>query len=78
MVAAQADVLPVYKTAWKIYDLGSRVINVIFQYLNDNWIRRRTEETRGSLTGSYHGAGTDAGQVFPVDKVRPLLCWVMR
>ena len=50
-----------YASAWKTYELGSRVISAIFDYVNDNWIARRTNDGRGvALRAMYHPPSTSS------------------
>ena len=46
IMAADADLLVVYREAWGTFSIGSAVAGALFRYLNDNWIRRRTEVWR--------------------------------
>lgn len=75
-----------YLKKWKAYSIGCEYCNAIFRYLvrapaaraarrsrapqNNNWIRKKLEDTRNKLVGVFQGPAAST-EVYEVFTVRP-------
>ena len=83
----QSDMLTDYLKKWRAYSVGCEYCNAIFRYLvrrplpslsapltaqNNNWIRKKLEDTRNKLVGVFQGptASTEVYEVFTVRTAR--------
>jgi hypothetical protein len=64
----QSDLLVEYLKSWTAYSTGSLYCNVIFRYLNQNWIKKRIEDSRNKLAGHLYHSST-ASEVYEVNTV---------
>jgi hypothetical protein len=55
MLTQQSDLLPDYLKKWNTYSTGTQYCHAIFRYLNNNWVRKRLEDSRNKLGGLYQG-----------------------
>eukprot|EP01087_Luapelamoeba_hula_P016964 TRINITY_DN5286_c0_g1_i1.p1 TRINITY_DN5286_c0_g1~~TRINITY_DN5286_c0_g1_i1.p1 ORF type:complete len:750 (+),score=121.38 TRINITY_DN5286_c0_g1_i1:207-2456(+) len=65
ILAQQSDLLEDYLKKWEAYSTGTEFCHHIFRYLNNNWIRKRLEDSRNKLGGLYQGPGATA-EVFEI------------
>lgn len=54
-LACQSDLLTDYLKKWETYSIGTEYCHHIFRYLNQNWIRKRLEDSRNKIGGLYQG-----------------------
>jgi len=66
IAAQQGDLLADYLKKWETFATGSEYCHHIFRYLNNNWIRKRLEDSRNKLGGLYQGPSstTEVYEVF--------------
>ncbi|ELR25392.1 cullin 1, putative [Acanthamoeba castellanii str. Neff] len=66
MLEGQGDLLADYLKKWEAYSTGSEYCHHIFRYLNNNWIRKRLEDSRNKLGGFSAGpsSSTEVYEVF--------------
>jgi cullin 1 len=69
----QSDLLVEYLKSWTAYSTGSLYCNVIFRYLNQNWIKKRIEDSRNKLAGHLYHSST-ASEVYEVNTLA-LVIW---
>jgi hypothetical protein len=71
LLATQGDLLTDYLKKWETFATGSEYCHHIFRYLNNNWIRKRLEDSRNKLGGLYQGPSstTEVYEVFTLSLV---------
>jgi hypothetical protein len=65
MIEQQGDLLADYLKRWEAYSTGSEYCHHIFRYLNNNWIRKRLEDSRNKL-GGYSASPSTSTEVYEV------------
>lgn len=56
----QADLLSEYLRKWNAYSIGSEYCHHIFNYLNNNWIKKKLEVSGNKLGSFYQGSASNS------------------
>jgi len=77
ILGLQSDLLVEYLKTWTAYSTGCAYAHAIFRYLNQNWIKKRIEDSRNKLAGHLYQGPTSTSEVHEVNTLA-LIIWKER